>query len=194
MDPKEKTILITKIGDINPSIINQLKDVLNNALQQFGLSVKINPISMNIKREEFNSRREQYNGSLILQRFSKFTDNLKSFRDLGVIEEDLYTYNLNFIFGLARIPQNKFQFSGIALIAIKRLREEFYDKPSNENLLFDRILKEALHELGHTFGLEHCLNYCVMRFSNSLSETDGKPQKFCNSCRKQVSDLVLSLS
>jgi archaemetzincin len=32
-----------------------------------------------------------------------------------------------------------------------------------------RLVKEAVHELGHAFGLNHCENIeCVMHFSNSL--------------------------
>ena len=50
----------------------------------------------------------------------------------------------------------------------------------------ERILKETIHELGHTFGLKHCHNNCVMRFSNSLADTDKKPVKFCASCLKQL--------
>ena len=53
----------------------------------------------------------------------------------------------------------------------------------------DRIFKEAIHELGHTFGLRHCYNLCVMRSSNSLKETDEKSSKFCNSCLKLLKEV-----
>jgi archaemetzincin len=34
---------------------------------------------------------------------------------------------------------------------------------------------EAVHELGHAFGLTHCeKSRCVMHFSNSLQDTDFK--------------------
>jgi len=37
-----------------------------------------------------------------------------------------------------------------------------------------RVIKEAVHELGHAFGLTHCENSkCVMHFSNSLQDTAG---------------------
>ena len=43
-----------------------------------------------------------------------------------------------------------------ALISLKRLRQEFYSLPRNENLFRERAVKEAVHELGHTYGLKHC--------------------------------------
>lgn len=43
-----------------------------------------------------------------------------------------------------------------------------------------RAVTEAVHELGHTYGLNHCDDpHCVMWFSNTLAETDRKGTEFC---------------
>jgi len=76
----------------------------------------------------------------------------------------------------------------VALISITRLREDFYRRPDNPALVELRILKEAIHELGHTFGLKHCDNQCIMRFSNHLGETDDKPPNFCKTCSNQLKE------
>ncbi|MFX1417183.1 MAG: hypothetical protein ACFFC0_10250 [Promethearchaeota archaeon] len=40
--------------------------------------------------------------------------------------------------------------------------------------------------MGHVLGLRHCANYCVMQFSNSLADTDDKPESFCTDCRRKL--------
>ncbi|MBM4401501.1 MAG: hypothetical protein FJ045_06085, partial [Crenarchaeota archaeon] len=93
----------------------------------------------------------------------------------------LYASGLNFIFGQADT------ITGVALISLYRLRQEFYGLPSNEALFVDRATKETIHELGHTFGLGHCQNSrCVMHFSNSLADTDWKGVAFCSQCRPKL--------
>ena len=88
---------------------------------------------------------------------------------------------LNFVFGEADT------LNGVALISLRRLREGFYGLPEDEGLLVERAIKEAVHELGHTYGLPHCGDpSCVMRFSNSLKDTDRKGRAFCPACRKRL--------
>jgi archaemetzincin len=56
----------------------------------------------------------------------------------------------------------------------------------DDSALFDaRVLKEAVHEYGHTLGLGHCVDPgCVMHFSNTLADTDRKGDWFCPRCAK----------
>lgn len=58
---------------------------------------------------------------------------------------------------------------------------------AGESLFHLRAVKEAVHELGHTYGLGHCRNpRCVMSFSNSLRDVDRKERDFCPSCRRKL--------
>jgi predicted Zn-dependent protease len=94
---------------------------------------------------------------------------------------DLYVPELNFLFVLANRDGTR------ALIALLRLREIFWGRREDNALFLARAVKEAVHELGHTYGLLHCRDRrCVMAFSNSLADTDYKGQEFCPTCRKKI--------
>ncbi|NKE72819.1 hypothetical protein MNODULE_18880 [Nitrospiraceae bacterium HYJII51-Mn-bac16s-1-B09] len=98
-------------------------------------------------------------------------------RVLGVVALDLYAADLNFVFGEADSRE------GVAVVSVARLKPEFYGLPPDDALLHLRLLKEAVHELGHTYGLGHCPDLtCVMHFSNELKETDQKGESFCPEC------------
>ena len=107
---------------------------------------------------------------------------------LAICDFDAYSDELNFVFGEAHLGGR------VAAIYLPRLREEFYVRKSdnnNNNLFEQRVIKEAVHELGHTFGLRHCqISKCVMHFSNSLQDTDFKDDKFCERCNKILGGIL----
>jgi len=66
----------------------------------------------------------------------------------------------------------------------RQLRQEVHRLRAEGNgageLFARRAATEAVHELGHSYGLAHCDDRgCVMWFSNSLAETDRKGPRFC---------------
>ncbi|NKE72811.1 archaemetzincin family Zn-dependent metalloprotease [Candidatus Manganitrophus noduliformans] len=126
----------------------------------------------------YDSERRQHAAAQILKGLARFKTSLTQVeRVLGIVSVDLFAPDLNFVFGEAD-PRE-----GVAVISIARLKPEFYGLPPNGSLLRLRILKEAVHELGHTYGLGHCPDpVCVMRFSNELQETDRKGASFCPEC------------
>jgi archaemetzincin len=100
---------------------------------------------------------------------------------LAITDFDLYKTSHRFVFGDADETQ------GIAVVSVHRLRSEFYGEPADANLLFQRTLKEAIHELGHAFGLRHCYNArCAMYYSHSIFETDNKMPHFCETCDRRL--------
>jgi archaemetzincin len=123
--------------------------------------------------------RQQYYSTAILQRLQLHCD--PNARVLGVTPCDLFVPVLTFVFGEAQLEGN------CATVSLARLREEAYGMPACEELLRERLLKEAVHELGHTFGLRHCADWrCVMTSSHGVERLDVKGVEFCTACRKSV--------
>jgi archaemetzincin len=127
----------------------------------------------------FDKNRRQWKSNNILQ-WILDRKNPESVKILAIYDFDAYSNHLNFVFGQATID-------GRASAIYLRLRQEFYGLKKNDSLFYQRIVKEAVHELGHAFGLSHCNKLtCVMHFSNSLHDTDIKENNFCNNCRTRL--------
>lgn len=183
----KKIIRLIKIGQVNHSILHRLKKKLELSFREFSISVDTLKDIIPLENSEYNIKRSQYNASKILNKINNYLQNKRYFRILGIMDEDIFSNSLNFRFGLAMSPKSEIlRDPVVTLISITRLRENFYRRTDNNKLFESRVLKEAIHELGHTFNLEHCNKFCVMQVSNSLADTDEKPPKFCDSCLEKL--------
>lgn len=191
----EKIIYVQKIGEIDQAALAKLKKNLKSSFKEFIDKVKVSPDTMNLEDSDYHPSRRQYNASSIIRKLIKHVNNKEYFRTLGVMDHDIYTRELNFVFGIAIVPKPQFmKTEGVALISITRLKETFYRREEDIHLFDLRVLKEAIHELGHTFGLRHCDNHCIMRFSNHLADTDKKPSEFCESCRNELKKFINTIN
>lgn len=173
MRPK---IIITPLGEVDFGLINKLASNLASIL---GISVEIiHPLE--IPKEAYNPQRGQYYSKVILNKLQLLKADEKE-KILGIIDEDLYSPPVSYLFGDADPP------SKVSVVSICRLRNEFSGFPENEELLFNRILKESVYQLGHTLNLGNCNNpKCVMYPSQKVVETDLKLAKFCDNCQRKV--------
>jgi archaemetzincin len=169
-------IYIAPIELKDASYLEALEELISGV---FHIQTKRKEIKINLK-DVFDSNREQYNSSLILQQLIRKppSDALKI---LGVVDVDLFIPILTFVFGEA-------QLNGIgAVVSTHRLHNRFYGLPENKELTTERLLKESVHELGHTFGLIHCQQpQCVMNSSTYVENIDQKSAEFCPSCQKNI--------
>lgn len=98
-------------------------------------------------------------------------------RMLGVTGRDLFVPVLSFVYGQAQLPGR------VAVVSVARLRPDFHGLPADSGVVAARALKEAVHEVGHTFGLVHCLDRrCPMSLSIGLPDLDYKTAEPCPSC------------
>ena len=123
--------------------------------------------------------RRQFHSTAIIQKLERTAD--PGARVLGVTGHDLYVPVLTFVFGEAQLD------GPCAVVSMARLKEEFYGLPRRDELMRERLVKEAAHEIGHTFGLRHCADWrCVMSSSHGVERLDVKGSEFCAACRKAV--------
>ena len=122
----------------------------------------------------FDSNRGQYDAGKILQEFEKEGPPLS----IICTTVDLFIPIFTFVFGLAKLDGN------VGIVSSRRLENQFYGLPDNDELIRERLLKEAIHEFGHLVGLRHCRQFdCVMASSTSADEVDIKKPLYCNACQ-----------
>jgi len=130
-----------------------------------------------IPAQFFNPTRGQWISNQVLGYAAVLRERLGVDALLLVVNGDGYVPGLNFVFGHALLG------GGVGVVYTERLRPEYYGAQPDQRLYLARLLKEALHELGHGFGLDHCPNpRCVMSFSNSILEVDRKEPRYCRVC------------
>lgn len=160
------------MGVIPDTMLRKLQDHLRDYLS---LPVRISR-NMPVPEGSFERSRNQYNSTRILREILRETP-ADAIKIVGIVDKDLCIPILTFVFGEA-------QLGGVAsLVSIARLRQEFHGLSPDDGILFERLYKEALHELGHNFGLIHCPDReCVMYLSNTVRDVDRKQSIYCESC------------
>jgi archaemetzincin len=169
-------IHLLRIGNVERRVLADLSVGLS---AEFNVACEILPVALD-PEFAFHAERQQYHSSEILRRMRGFAE-ADSWRLLGVTGVDLYIPILTFVFGEGEIGET------CAVVSFHRLRQEFYGLPPNRDLLRQRLMQEAVHELGHTLELSHCEDYrCAMAPSHAVEWIDIKGSAFCANCRARL--------
>ena len=128
----------------------------------------------------YNPARKQYDANKLLMELDS-NSSPGSVKTVGLFRVDLFIPILTYIFGQAILNGQT------AIASLYRLNNERYGIPMDDKLLLERFQKEVIHELGHTFGLKHCLvPTCVMKSSTYVEDIDQKGAGFCNNCKIEL--------
>jgi archaemetzincin len=124
----------------------------------------------------YDPGRGQYSSTLVLHdAIARVPGNAAKL--LVITERDIFIPMLSFVYGQAQLD------GPVAVLSLARLRQEFYGLPPNRALFLVRVRKEALHEIGHTYGLTHCSDTgCVMSLSTNIEQLDAKGSDYCDGC------------
>jgi len=169
-------IFIAPVNLSNKELVQRIIHVLSGILSSKVMTADLN---LDLKKS-FSAERNQYYSTQIIADTANHTDGLNG-KVIIMVDFDLYIPVFTYVFGEAQLNGKH------SIVSLCRLHEEFYTGQTDEELLFERTLKEVLHELGHNFGLLHCSNWeCVMHASSIIEEVDIKGKVFCSICRKSL--------
>lgn len=179
-------IYIRPIGNFN-SLQNKQIELLREYLEiYFQLKTKtLETVSNDVIPESAqrigHENNPQFLAGYILDNVLKKDKPLKRIALMGLTEVDLYPKpEWNFVFGLASY-RDKVGVSSIYRLQDGKLTTE------NFNLCLSRLLKISSHEIGHMFGLHHCIHAdCVMNGTNNMSETDESSIRLCSVCQRKL--------
>lgn len=129
----------------------------------------------------FDPGRKQHHSTSILEKLAEIAPP-HAIKVLGITEVDLFIPILTHVYGEA-------QLGGTACIISTHRLAEGLSIVADKDTYCERVAKEAVHELGHTFKLRHCKdNACIMHYCRSIKDVDRKSEQFCRYCKTLLED------
>jgi len=194
---ERRTIVLQPLGEMDAEKKQMLEDLREYAEAFFQLPARIeNPLELNIeipgktltRKVPISLRRNsydtQYDADRILDSILVKRVPADAVVYLGITMEDLFSGDLNYVFGLGDVRRR------VGVYSLCRYFPEFWTQkrlPNAATTALLRACKVLNHETGHMFGMLHCVFYeCSMNGSMSLQETDRAPVHFCPVCQKKL--------
>ncbi|MBW2029523.1 MAG: archaemetzincin family Zn-dependent metalloprotease [Deltaproteobacteria bacterium] len=175
--PREHTILVTCFDDLDPSLLHQVRREIG---KRFGCRTEAGNLLQDVEFA-LDRARDQYHSTLILEKVAELAP-LHVSKVLAIVNVDLFIPILTHVYGEAQLGGKT------AIISTFRL-DEGLPVLSNPKSFYRRVVKEAIHELGHTFNLRHCPDHtCIMHYCRTVRDMDRKSDQLCRYCRILLAD------
>lgn len=177
-----KKIIISPIDNIDACNYQLLGQEIHRT---FGFQIEIKSLLQNVNFA-YNLTRDQYHSTAILEKLASTLPS-QTIKVVAITNEDLFIPILTHVYGEAQLAGKA------CIVSTFRLQEGL--SPANIAKEFEnRIIKEVLHELGHTFNLRHCDDRaCIMHYCRSVKDVDRKSDQLCRYCNILLEDELKKL-
>jgi archaemetzincin len=187
---RRRTIYLLPIGQFTEGQAPDVERLRRFTEIFFGLPAKVLPSQPLPERptrpRRWGGRRwTQYRTDAFLDRLLPRALPRDGFCLVGVTMGDLYpNERWNYVFGIASLRDR------VGIFSFVRYYPQFWgqpDTPAARTQALRRSLKVLAHEIGHMFGMQHCIAWrCGMNGSNHLEESDRRPIHFCPVCLRKL--------
>jgi archaemetzincin len=173
----EYSILLSAAGSLGPGL---LKAIAASVREVFHYPTRTKPLTDDFSFA-FDRLRSQFHSTAILHELARAAPP-DAVRVLAIVEVDLFIPILTHVYGEAQLGGKA------CIVSTYRLNE--VSSPTGSHSAFqERSIKEALHELGHTFNLRHCKDSgCIMHYCHTVRDVDRKENQLCRYCKILLED------
>lgn len=174
--PQQKIIISTlgkRYDELNVLIGAEIESV-------FGHKSEVIPLldSMDFA---FDPVRKQYHSTPVLEKLEALAPS-QALKILAIVGDDLFIPILTHVYGEA-------QLGGMACVVSTYRLKEGLSPAGSRDAYQKRVVKEAIHELGHTFNLRHCRDSaCIMHYCHTVEDVDRKTDHLCRYCKVLLKD------
>ncbi len=169
-------ILISPFEEFSKDLYDSLKKEIEKI---FGYKTRLETLFENLDFA-YDVKRKQYHSTPVLEKLTENSPN-DIIKIIALTRVDLFIPILTHVYGEAQLGGKS------CIVSTHRLNDGLGSQ--SLNIFRERVVKEAIHELGHTFDLRHCEDHtCNMHYCRSLDDVDLKSDQLCMYCNVLLKD------
>ena len=172
-------ILISPVGELNAELIDAIAAEITRV---FGYGTEIGCILEDLSFA-LDHNRNQHHSTMILEQLAAGAPD-HAVKVVAIAQVDLFIPILTHVYGEA-------QLGGTACVVSTFRLNEGRSGMNISQKYIGRIVKETIHELGHTFNLRHCPeDTCIMHYCRNEEDVDRKSDELCRYCKVMLEDEI----
>ena len=173
----EHNLVIAPTGNFAKELLETIR---SESKRIFGFNSEVAPLLEDLAFA-YDLNRNQYNSTLILDQLAEIIPPAAA-RIMAIVEVDLFIPILTHVYGEA-------QLGGKACVVSTFRLNDGLPTTNIGKVFLERIAKESIHELGHTFNLRHCRDHtCIMHYCRNEHDVDQKSNDLCRYCKIMLED------